>query len=150
MDGYDPQSSTELWDGETWRSDVRLPIPVYDHCLVKINSTHYFLTGGQFDIRNFSLLSFIFNGDEFVKVENLIRARSSSACGLHGDHLVFVAGGTDDDHDNTDGLPQKVSSSTSDYFSLKTMTWSEGRAVSRNEKSFKINHQKFIHIDSDI
>ena len=98
---------------------------------MKINNTHYFLTGGQFDIRNFSRLSFIFNGDKFVKVENLIRARSSSACGLYGDHLVFVAGGTDDNH--TDGLSQDVSSSTSDFFSLKSMTWSEGKAVSRND-----------------
>ena len=124
LDGYEPQSSTEVWDGESWRNDVRLPIPVYDHCLVKINSTHYFLTGGQFDISNFSRLSFIFDGKEFIRVEDLSRARSSSACGLHGDHLVFVAGGTDDN--NTDAQPQKVSSSTSDYFSLKTMTWSEG------------------------
>merc|ERR1711887_505886 len=39
-------SSTEVWDGKSWKSHVKLPKPLHNHCLVKINSTHYFITGG--------------------------------------------------------------------------------------------------------
>ena len=42
----DCQSSTEVWDGKTWKKHIELPTPLCNHCMVKINSTHYFLTGG--------------------------------------------------------------------------------------------------------
>ena len=40
------QSSTEVWDGKTWKKHIELPTTLCNHCMVKINSTHYFLTGG--------------------------------------------------------------------------------------------------------
>ena len=64
-------SSTEIWDGKTWKKHVRLPKPLESHCLVRINSTHFFLTGGEYDDEDedsYSLSSYIFNGKEFVQV----------------------------------------------------------------------------------
>ena len=64
-------SSTEIWDGKTWKKHVRLPKPLESHCLVRINTTHFFLTGGEYDDDDedsYSLSSYIFNGKEFVQV----------------------------------------------------------------------------------
>ena len=48
--------------------------------------------------------------------------RIDPACGLHEDHLVVVAGGSDYGNDGKeyDNL------STSEFFSLKTLKWSKG------------------------
>ena len=115
-------SSTEIWDGKTWKSHVELPRPLESHCIVKINSSHVFVGGGDFIAKNnyslISLMAFIYDGNEFTPVANLSMPRINPACGLHEDHYVFVTGGNfDDEYDSYE---------TSEYFSLKTMTWNEG------------------------
>jgi len=126
--GGSGDESTELWDGENWRSSVNLPKPLDGHCMVKINSSHVFITAG-YDENGYgdpSLSSYIYNGVEFIQVADMpacptppcifppnIRGhRFGPGCGLH-DHRIFVFGGYMD-------------IASSEVFSLKTLTWSKG------------------------
>ena len=147
-DGHYTLATTELWDGENWRPHVSLPKKLQGHCLARINSTHYFITGGadiharDFDKGDFtfSVFSYIYNGKEFIQVANMSRPRMDPGCGLHDDHLLFVAGGY-----SFEG-PQD-SLSTSEYFSLKTLTWSEGPSLESNVQTGRIistNNRTFL------
>merc|ERR1712142_181806 len=109
--GSSEESSTEIWDGENWKSSINLPKRLIGHCMVKINSSHVFITGGQ-DNDGPNRASYIYNGVEFIQVANINGHRFGPACCLHDDH-IFVFGGY-------------VDFSTSEVFSLKTSTWSEG------------------------
>ena len=156
-DGHYTLTSTELWDGKNWKPYKPLPKRLQGHCLVKINSTHYFLTGGaniharDFDKGDFtfSVSSYIFNGKDFIQVANMSMPRMDPGCGLYDDHLVFVAGGY-----NFQGSQDSLS--TSEYFSLKTLTWSEGptldsevytgRIISTNNRTFLIGNKNIYEL----
>merc|ERR1711872_760266 len=79
--------------------------------MVNINKTHVFITGG-YDENGASVASYIYNGVEFIQVPDMSGHRFAPGCGLHDEH-VFVVGGY-------------VDTDTSEVFSLKTLTWSEG------------------------
>jgi len=117
-EGWEVLSSTEIWDGENWRNSVNLPKPLTGHCLVKINSSHVFITAG-YDSNGFSAPntdSYIYNGVDFVQVASMKGHRFAPGCGLQGD-LIIVAGGY-------------TNYKTSEIFSLRTLTWSEGPTTS--------------------
>ena len=117
-EGWEVLSSTEIWDGENWSSSVNLPKPLTGHCLVKINSSHVFITAG-YDTNGYSAPntdSYIYNGVDFVQVESMRGHRFAPGCGLQGD-LIIVAGGY-------------TNYKTSEIFSLRTLTWSEGPSTS--------------------
>jgi hypothetical protein len=85
------------------------------HCLVKLNTTHVFLTGGLTG-SGYSAASYIFSSaNGFVKQADMISTRSHHACSLHSDNLVFVTGGYT-------GSAIK----TTEYFSLTTLRWLPG------------------------
>ena len=73
------------------------------HCLVKLNSSHVFLTGGG------TASSYIYSSTiGFTRQGDMGTPRHRHACTFHGGQ-VWVAGGT-----------------TSEYFSLSTSTWLPG------------------------
>jgi len=101
-------ATTEVWNGTNWLSHDPLPRPMAGHCMVKINSTHVFLTHAQ--------ETYIYSKDTgFVKMQDMIRYRHEPTCGLH-DNLVWAAGG----HNEKE---------SSEYFSLETLTWTEGPSI---------------------
>ena len=120
-----PGYSSILWDGTAW-SNVTEELPRWTsgHCLVRLNSTHVFLTGGTLDYepRAPETYSAYFYSKEtgFVKAEDMPTPRGRHACGLHQGQVV-VAGGWG-------GGKQ-----TSDYFSLDTQTWHSGPKLSRKQ-----------------
>ena len=78
--------------------------------MTKINSTHVFLGGGSGGTE-----SYIYShATGFVQIANMARARGDHACGVLNERYVVVAGG---------------GGRESEYFSLETMTWSEGPTV---------------------
>merc|ERR1712179_251919 len=110
-ESYEKLSSTEIWDGENWKNSVDLPKPLSGHCLVKINSSHVFLTAGYTN-GSASTASYIYNGVDFIQVADISGHRSAPGCGLHDDYIIVVGGYKDD--------------TTSELFSLRTLTWTEG------------------------
>jgi len=111
--------ATILWDGTAWQNYVNLPKALERFCMTKINSTHVFLSGGK--VYNSgggigSTESYIYShATGFVQIANMARARGDHACGvLNERYVVVVAGG---------------GGRESEYFSLETMTWSEGPTV---------------------
>jgi len=122
---YDKQNvdSTELWDGLSWRSHHPLPKPLNDHCLVRLNYTHVFLTGG-IDESGYTAASYFYSkATGFVKAPDMLENRARHACGLHHDgRFVFVAGGDGVGYDYEVGK-------SSEYFDLETLTWHNGPSV---------------------
>ena len=86
--------------------------------MTKINSTHVFLSGGRVYNSGGGIggtESYIYSHAlGFVQIANMIRGRTDHACGALNGRYVVVAGG---------GYSQL------EYFSLETMTWSEGPTV---------------------
>jgi len=102
-------SSTELYDGNTWHSSVDLPTPMNGHCLVKLNSSHVFLTGG-------GAASYIYSrASGFIKLRDMSTWRYDHGCGLFGEQ-VWVGGGW--------GGPKST-----EYYSLSSSTWLPGPAL---------------------
>jgi hypothetical protein len=94
-----------------------LPHSLVGHCLVKLNTTHVFLTGGWTGTR-YSAASFIYSTRTgFVRVKDMSTARTYHACSLHSDNLVFVAG----------GYAANGRTKTTEYFSLTTLDWQHGQ-----------------------
>jgi len=123
--GYDSDKentdSTELWDGQSWRSHDPLPVPTKDHCLVRLNHTHVFLTGG-FDGGSYTAASYFYSkATGFLKAPDMLGKRVRHSCGLHDGRFVIVAGGDGDDRQKT--------KKSSQYFNLETLTWHEGPSV---------------------
>jgi len=105
-------ATTEVWNGTNWLIHDPLPRPMWGHCMVKINSTHVFLTIHQ--------ESYLYSKDTgFVRMQDMIRYRYEHTCGLH-DNLVWAAGGLG----NMAGTQE-----SSEYFSLETLTWTEGPSI---------------------
>ena len=87
---------------------------MHGHCLVRLNTSHVFLTGGKYRDSDNSPASYIYSGATgFSRQGDMSVARLSHACALHGDQ-VWVAGGF------------HGAVSTSEYFSLATSTWLPG------------------------
>lgn len=108
-------ATTELWHNQSWSSYTDLPAGSDGHCLVKLNTTHVFLTGGYITTVGYSAASYIFSSATgFVKQSDMISARGYHACSLYSDNLVFVAGG------------QFNNIKTTEYFSLSTLRWLPG------------------------
>ena len=109
--------TTEIYneDGNTWSQSVDLPIEVRNHCLVKINSSHVFMTGG-FNSRGFVERTYVWNEQSgFIKMSNMATPRKGHACALLGQD-IWVAG----------GYVGGKYTATVEYFSLKLLTWFTG------------------------
>jgi len=104
-----PISTSEIWQNHTWNKYTPLPKAVYGHCIVRLNSTHFFLTGGHPDQKSAYTFS---KPTGFVKQADMLTGRYYHGCAMHGNKFVFVASGT-----------------TSDYFSLETMKWLPGPVI---------------------
>merc|ERR1711892_108336 len=87
--GYDPSdreiSSTEVLTGNSWHISTPLPAPVYGHCMVKINSSHVFIAGGE-DDNSVYAASYICSSTSgtFSPLPDMAIARSYHACGILG------------------------------------------------------------------
>ena len=92
-----------------------------DHCLVRLNYTHVFLTGG-FDESGYTAASYFYSkATGFLRAPDMLGKRVRHACGLHDGRFVFVAGGDGDDW--------KITKKSSEYFDLETLTWHKGPSV---------------------
>ena len=83
--------------------------------MAKINSTHVFLSGGILNRGPALTESYIYShATGFVQIANMTWERFDHACGVLDGRFVVVAG---------------PGNGESEYFSLETMTWSEGPTV---------------------
>jgi len=107
---------TEIWDGKAWNYHTSLPDRRSGHCLVKINTTHAFLAGGQkgYGSQALSTDAYLYSKDTgFVRQPSMLwTVLGASACALVQPDLVLVAGG----HDRMD----------TQFFNLATREWSSG------------------------
>merc|ERR1711915_187254 len=115
-------ASTELLSADgSWSNYINLPKAMSRHCLVAINSTHIFMSGGNLNsfISSTQSSAYIFDSvqEQWTEMENMAVARSDHGCALLPDGNVLVAGGS--------GLDGKDLSST-ESFSLSSLTWSPG------------------------
>ena len=95
-----------------------LPQSLMFHCLLKLNTTHVFLTGGRSGHGSDSAACYIFSTyTGFVRQDDMSTARIVHACSVHLDNLVFVAGGYT--------APGSFTNTT-EYFSLTTLDWQHG------------------------
>ena len=108
--------TTELWRNNQWQEHVRLPEPMWGHCMTWVNKSHILLAGGQTGNWEGSGSSYLYSeGAGFTKVENMKRPRAGHGCsGDVNENLVFVAGGY------LDQQPVKET----EYFNLTSLTWS--------------------------
>ena len=117
--GYDASdreiSSTEVLTGSTWHISTPLPAPVYGHCMVKINSSHVFIAGGE-DDNTYYAASYIYSSTSgtFSRLPDMAITRSDHACGILGTD-IWVGGGL---HGNA--------INSVEVFSLTSQAWREG------------------------
>ena len=117
-------STTEFYQNNEWQTSVDLPTPLRDHCLLKLNSSHVFLSGGISKrlgkLSSPTNASYIYSrATGFVRQGDMGTERSSHGCALQGDK-VWVAGGF-------------VGATSSEYFSLSTSTWLPGPDLPKYE-----------------
>ena len=136
--GYDEDrnhlDSTELWDGERWSSHDPLPETLHSHCLVRLNNTHVFLTGGHSSRYNgYSRASYFYSkATGFQRAPDMRGRRRHHRCGLHDGRYVIVAGGSGDVFVAGGGDLYEdvwITSSSSECFDLETGTWYKGPSV---------------------
>merc|ERR1711892_725842 len=101
--GYDASgnvlSSTEVLTGNTWLNSTPLPTPLVGHCMVKINSSHVFIAGGQDRYNHPTAATYLYSSTSgtFSPLPGMAMARSDHSCGILGTD-VWVGGGL---HGNT-------------------------------------------------
>jgi len=105
-------STLLLKDGE-WHAGEDLPEGVHGHCMVQLNQTHVFYSGG-FNGQGASASSFIYSEmDGFVPQMEMSRKRYNHGCVLRNNE-VWVAGGY---------------SESVEIFSMSSGTWESGPAL---------------------
>lgn len=101
-------------------SNVTLPKTMRGHCIVSLNSTHYFFTGGitrDFDKDSGHASSYIFSFSQgFLRQPDMMKPRAYHACDLISQKFVFVAG----------GFSSGEATNTSEYFDIETSKWQSG------------------------
>merc|ERR1712106_563542 len=118
--GYDEHgnvlTSTEVLTGNTWLSSTPLPTPVYGHCMVKINSSHVFIAGGQDRYNHPIATAYLYNtiSGIFSSLPDMALPRDDPTCGVLGTD-VWVGGG------RTLDVRKSVK-----LFSLTSQAWREG------------------------
>jgi len=133
------KSSTEIWDNKTWRLHTPLPLALNKHCLVKVNSTHVFLAGGEMKMRQgrgssstFSNSAYLYSKEAgFVQQADMPGDRGylEIQCVLVGEGLVMVAGGRES-YGSTD--------KDTKYFNLSTLEWSSGPRLPHTVKASRL------------
>jgi len=113
-------SSTEIFSEGSWYPGVNLPDKVWLHCMVSINGTHIFMSGGMNHRGHHIGDTYIYTHSAgFVKQLDMSYPRYSHACALYkGD--VWVAGGIGSRY-NTIRSVEK--------FSLQSLTWTMGPSL---------------------
>jgi len=115
FDGEKMLATTELWSNNKWQEHVRLPEPMYGHCMTKINESHILIVGGE---NKWSKNAFLYSEETgFTKLGDLKTGRSYQGCSLVNDNMVFVAGG----YEAVTG-----SHLVTEYLNLTTLTWMAG------------------------
>ncbi len=85
--GYDKNykdlKSVETFDGDVWKHQQNLPFVVYEHCMVKINSSTLLSIGGQDGTKDISN-TFFYNAqlNKWTAGPFLRNSRSALSCGL--------------------------------------------------------------------
>merc|ERR1711892_1299874 len=118
--GYDEHgnvlTSTEVLTGNTWLSSTPLPTPVYGHCMVKINSSHVFIAGGQDRYNHPIAAAYLYNTDSgtFSPLPDMALPRDDPTCGILGTD-IWVGGG------RTIDVRKSV-----ELFSITSEAWRDG------------------------
>jgi len=116
-DGDQGLTSTELWSNNQWQEHLRLPEPMWGHCMTWVNNSHILITGGQTGNWDVSGSSYLYSeGAGFTKVENMKTPRADHGCLVINENLVFVAG----------GFSNNRSLKETEYLNLTSLTWSAG------------------------
>lgn len=104
--GVTPVNRVETFDGQSWKSNAvkSLPIPVYLHCLVRLNDTILFSIGGTTPVDSASGATYAYDNDDntWTRGPTLNEPRSGHACGIlktvneNGEieKTIVVAGGS--------------------------------------------------------
>jgi len=113
-------ASTEVWSNNQWQEHVRLPEPLWGHCMTWVNKSHILLTGGQTGNWDESVSSYLYHEETgFTKIEDMKTPRSNHGCSIINENLVFVTGG----YLNNRALKE------TEYLNLTTLTWSAGPEI---------------------
>lgn len=120
--GHEGLRTSDLFEGNSFIPGPDSPHQYYKHCLVQVNSSHLFITGGVYE----SSSSYFLNVDtkEWIQMPDMAASvRFDHACGLvengNGEREIVVAGG---DAGGTFGS----SMVSSEIFSLTNMEWRDG------------------------
>merc|ERR1712123_562806 len=111
-------SSTEVLTDNTWHISTPLPTNLYGHCIVKINSSHVFIAGGE-DDNTYYAASYIYSSTSgtFSRLPDMAITKSDHACGILGTD-IWVGGGL---HGNA--------IKSVEVFSLTSQAWRDGPPI---------------------
>ena len=129
-------NTTEIWDNNAWHDHISLPRKLSGHCLLKINSTHVFLAGGEFHSGEFSADAYLYSEEAgFVKQEDMMWSRGRVSCVLIEEGQVMVA--------STSSSWKIIQTQ---IFNLSTLGWSLGPNLptKRESKMFSIDGKIFL------
>ena len=83
-------ATSEIWYNHTWNKYTSLPTAIRGHCIVKLNSTHFLLTGGYNGTTQKTAYTFS-KTTGYVRQADMLTARYYHGCAMHGNKFVFVA-----------------------------------------------------------
>ena len=103
--------------GGVSRPGPALPAPLWKHCLIKVNSTHMFMAGGEDNVHR-SDRAYLLNLEtwQWTRLPDMKRQRSEQGCAVLDNDKVIVVGGF-----RAFGFEPR-----SEILDLATLTWSEG------------------------
>jgi len=125
-DGDRYLDTTEIWNNNQSLPHVKLPMAVYSHCLLSLNTTHVLLTGGTtgFD----SSAAFIYSeGNGFTRIQDMKTPRYDHGCSVINESTVIVAGGY-----VSSVYSSSVEERSTEYLDLTSLTWSPGPELPRD------------------
>lgn len=110
---------------EAWVPGPLLPNPLYDHCMVQLNSTHTAVIGGYSTMERTLAETWIYNwaSQTWSQQPDMRVPRDDHYCALLPDGNILVAGGVTTDNAYTD---------TVEIFDMQTLTWSDGPKLPEN------------------
>ena len=98
------ESTTEIFDGSSFKPSIGLPGRFREHCMAKINCTHTFIAGSFYGLYANDAYIVGYENEIFTglddPLEKMTRGRNGHGCGvIHQPNgpIMFVAGGYSDD-----------------------------------------------------
>ena len=116
----DYHQTSEIYTNDGWQEFISIPGNKRGHCNLQINDTHYFLTGGEYEVSAY--IVDINNPLDYTTLENTSVPRGYAGCGMvvrsDGSKEIVLAGSGLDSDNST--------AQSSEIFSFETMNWRPG------------------------